>query len=252
MNLIVTIIFFVVVFYYNRIYQHRDESLHAHPQQLHSNGRLYNDKRGGIIVNPKANSLRNIAWTKKWQTAVFNARYFGSDIPSDLGQHGANGLETQHAGNTKYSHYMKKDQVHTPHFKSMWARQKFKCNTKRTYALKKKIQQFRKRQYQRQCQRQLKNQPQRQRQPQSQPQPQPQPQPQQQQQETNEWSELDINQITKMYNIHLKYNGVDALKHEIGQNNHMYLYFAHDRSHNEVFKGIFKFETHIISNYFIF
>ena len=81
----------------HRIYQHRDCSIHSHPQLPHRNGKLYNNKSGGIVRSKKAYAVRDINWTEKYRRANRVASEVAQTAPKKIGQHAGNVLETQHA-----------------------------------------------------------------------------------------------------------------------------------------------------------
>jgi len=82
---------------YNRIYQHRDCSIHSHPELPHKNGKLYNDKSGGIVRSKKAYFVRDIHWTDKYRRSNRLSSEAGQTAPKEIGQHASNLLETKHS-----------------------------------------------------------------------------------------------------------------------------------------------------------
>ena len=79
------------------IYQHRDCSIHSHPKLPHRNGKLYNDKSGGIVRSKKAYAVRDIQWTGKYRRANRLASEAGQTAPKETGQHASNILEAEHS-----------------------------------------------------------------------------------------------------------------------------------------------------------
>ena len=87
---------FMSVYVY-RIYQHRDCSIHSHPKLPHRNGKLYNDKSGGIVRSTKAYAVRDLQWTEKYRRASRLASEAGLTAPKDIGQHACNVVEAEHS-----------------------------------------------------------------------------------------------------------------------------------------------------------
>ena len=80
-----------------RIYQERDESIHSHPKLKNKNGKLYNDKSGGIVRTKKAYAVRDMQWTPKYRTSCRLATDVGETAPDEIGQHAANVVEKKHS-----------------------------------------------------------------------------------------------------------------------------------------------------------
>lgn len=75
-----------------QLYQERSDSIHAHPKQAHPNGRVYNDKKGGISRNAATYQQRDLWWT--WKHAL--ARGQACECNPFAIHHGANSLENIH------------------------------------------------------------------------------------------------------------------------------------------------------------
>ena len=82
---------------HNRVYQHRESSIHSHPKLKHRNGGLYNDKSGGIKRKAKAYKYRDMFWLMKHATCIRMTAQAGRFNPIDIGQHAGNGVETKHS-----------------------------------------------------------------------------------------------------------------------------------------------------------
>ena len=92
---------------HKRLYQDTPHSIHAHPLQNHKNGKNYNNSRGGIINNAKADGLRNAMWSLRYNSAVYNAR-----LVSSLLQHGGNNVETVHSIILRKFRYLRYHEIH--------------------------------------------------------------------------------------------------------------------------------------------
>ncbi len=116
------------------MYQEHNESRHAHPKQRHRNGKLYNNKRGGIARSAKAYKQRDIPWTRKYQTAVRAAQDW-----LQRGQHGSNLTETGHANTGHIFPYLSHRRVHIDYIPSTQLMIKNALNDRKTkYLIKDK------------------------------------------------------------------------------------------------------------------
>lgn len=87
-------------------------SIHCHPLLKHKNGRLYNNKCGGISRSKKAYDLRDLPWTRKWIRCVVSTSKCGEYSPRNIGQHAANAVEFYHSLSIRNFGYLQYSQIH--------------------------------------------------------------------------------------------------------------------------------------------
>ena len=91
-----------------QLYQETKHSIHAHPLQKHKNGKLVNNKRGGINQSHAAYKQRNLWWTRKHVLARGQA----SECNPLALHHGSNGLENIHNIVIKYAPHFQNQPVY--------------------------------------------------------------------------------------------------------------------------------------------
>ena len=113
-------------------------SIHNHIHKKHANGRLYNDKCGGISRTKKSYHVRDIPWTSKWIITVHSTSAAGKYEPKNIGQHAANSVEFYHSLPIRNFNSFQYTPVHLPFIPSAQLRIIFSNHIRNTAKLLKK------------------------------------------------------------------------------------------------------------------
>ena len=106
----------------------------------HGDGKLYNDKSGGINRSEKAYHCRDMYWTQKHRKCIRATAAAGQLVPKQIGQHAGNGVETKHSLSTQLYKYLPRCPAYHDYIFSTQVKMICGLNMRQTQTLLKKYQ----------------------------------------------------------------------------------------------------------------